>query len=80
MDKKYNVAKCSSGECKRRGWQKRNVENFIYCKMVNLNLNKKWLPVKKEVAYKKILRCANKAVAVDPGRYLENLDKSFIMR
>jgi len=74
MDNKYNVAKCASGGCKRRGWQTCDVEKFIYWKMVKWNCNKNWLPVKKEVAYKKILRCCNKALAVDPGRYLDKFE------
>lgn len=53
MDNKYNMTKCASGKCKRRGWQRCEFENFIYWKIMNLNLNK-WLRVKKEVACKKI--------------------------
>jgi hypothetical protein len=35
---------------------------------VNENLNKEWLPVTKEVDYKKMLKCTNKALTVDSGR------------
>jgi hypothetical protein len=74
MDNISNMAKCASGECQRRGWQTCGFEKFICWKFVNLNLNKKWLPVKKEVVYKKILSCTNTALAVDPSRYLDEFE------
>lgn len=36
-------------------------------------LNKKWLIMDKEVAENKILRCANKALVMDAGLYLDKV-------
>jgi hypothetical protein len=36
-------------------------------------LSKKWLSMKEEVAYKKMLICINKSLIVDVGRYLEKV-------
>jgi hypothetical protein len=36
-------------------------------------LSRKWLNVKKEIAYKEILICTSKAFVTDVGRYVEKV-------